>query len=491
VKFLRELFLVALLLSGTSAWVLADDEPQTDEPQKEEAAETDQEPKTHTVEAGPFKVEVTLEGVFEAQTAHEILLQPEVWSTLKVENVAEEGETVEEGDLLLKLETEQIDDEIRDQKFALDLSRLSREQAIANLKSLQKSVPLDMEAAQRSHRIAQEELDYFLNVTEQQRKESAEESLKSSTYSVEYAQEELDQLEQMYKADDLTEQTEEIILKRAQRDVERAEYFLDLAQTRFDRTMEMDLPREKQQVEESAVRAEIALRKADATLPSSLDKERIELEKLNEAHRKLTEKLEHLQDDRRLLTVKSPGAGVVYYGQADRGKWTTAATVRKQLRPGGTVSANSVIMTVVSTEPGFVRVDIPEKDYRHFREGAPVSITPTAFPDLSLSGECGERAPVAVSPGTFDGRIDYEPKEGQPQPLPGMTCKVTITAYSSDSALTVPSSAVFGEEDDRHVFVKDGEESRKQPVETGETSDGKTEITKGLAEGDVILLEKP
>lgn len=453
--------------------------------------EESEKPKTHTVKTGPFEVEVTLDGVFESTETYEIVLRPEVWSSLKVEEVVPEGTRVKKGDTLLKLETDKLDESIRDQEFALKLSELALAQAEVSLKSLEKSVPLDLEAARRSQRIAEEEMKYFLEVTEAQRKESAKESLKSAEYSLEYAQEELDQLEQMYKADDLTEQTEEIILKRAQRSVERSQYFLDLAKDRYERSMKYTIPREKQQVEESYVRSEIDLVKAEATLPKSLDKQRIDFEKTKLEHARLEEKLQQHQADRALMVVKAPAAGLVYYGQADRGQWTTAATVRKQLRPFGTVSANSVLMSIVAGDPTLVRVDVPEKDYRYFKPGAAAAIKPKAFPRTTYEGKCGELGPVAVKSGTFDGEVRFTVTDGDPVPVAGMTGDVTITAYQKDDAVTVPSSAVFGKGDETHVFLEDGGEARKQVVRTGETSGDKTEILDGLSEGDVILLEKP
>ena len=49
-------------------------------------------------------------------------------------------------------------------------------------------------------------------------------SLKSSEQYLAYAAEELNQLKKMYEADDLTEETEEIILQRAQYQYERAKF---------------------------------------------------------------------------------------------------------------------------------------------------------------------------------------------------------------------------------------------------------------------------
>ncbi len=451
-------------------------------------------PETHTVERGPFKVEVTVEGVFEAVETHEVALRPEVWSTLKVEKAVEEGTLVEKGQPILWLDAKQLDEEIRDAKFSRELGYLGIKQAEIALHALEESAPLDLEDARRSRQTSAEDLAYFLEVDEPQQRRTAEETLKSSEYNLEYAQEELDQLEQMYKADDLTEETEEIILKRAQRAVERSAFFLESARLRHVRSMEVLLPREKQQVQESAIRAGLNLAKTEASLPTTLETNRIELEKLLYSHKRLEERLELLEQDLESMVVKAPHAGVVYYGQAERGKWSTASTIRKQLRPGGSLSANTVLMTIVPEGPSFVRVDVPEKEFRYFGPGTPAIVKPVAYPDVEIPGECEAISPVPVKDGTFDGRVSYEHEEDQPQPVVGMTCKVELTPHAVDDAIAVPSSAVFEDEQsegDSYVYIIEDDEHRQQPVTTGEKSDGKTEILSGLEEGDEILLEKP
>ncbi len=214
------LLVPALLVSmiGSSVRAQSDDAKPAKESQNKE---------TLTIKPGPFQVKVALDGVFEAGDLHEVILRPDVWSTLKIDKVIEPGTRVKKGDPVLWLETRKIDQEIKDLELQRELGYLSIKQAEAELAALEKSFPLDMEEAERSAQIAQEELDYFLKVREDLQRRSAEESLKSSQYSLEYAQEELDQLEQMYKADDLTEETEEIILKRAKRSVEQGQFYLE------------------------------------------------------------------------------------------------------------------------------------------------------------------------------------------------------------------------------------------------------------------------
>ena len=70
-------------------------------------------------------------------------------------------------------------------------------------------------------------------------------SLKTSEQYLAYAAEELNQLKKMYEADDLTEETEEIILQRAQYQYERAKFSHEAAKIRNEETLQVQLPRGK------------------------------------------------------------------------------------------------------------------------------------------------------------------------------------------------------------------------------------------------------
>ena len=460
--------------------------------QEEEAADA---PDSHTVEAGLFRVEVELDGVFEAMEMTEIVLRPDEWSSLVVERAVPQGTVVDAGQPIIWMETEGIDKSIRSTEFALELGRLSLDEAEASLAALEISVPLDMRAAERAKERADLELAHYNEVDEEMNRRSAEQSLRSSEYSLEYAQEELNQLEQMYLADDLTEETEEIILKRARRDVERSEFFLESARIRHERTMEEDLPLQRESVEEAAERATSSLERSRVTLPGSLQQKQIEVQKLRVAQQELEEKLEQLQQDREMLSVEAPTAGIVYYGHCDRGQWPTATTMARQLRQGGSLSANQVVMTIVAPGEAFVRVTVDEADLRFVSPGTDGAVIPTAFPDARLDASVGGVESIPVSTGKFDGKVEFVMEQGDLPIVPGMNAKVKLTGYENDAALTVPTSAIFSEEADDtqkyvYVVVADGE-SEKRTVETGHVSGDNTEITGGLEEGEQILLKEP
>src|SRR5574340_381312 len=104
-------------------------------------------------------------------------------------------------------------------------------------KTLSKTTPMDLAAADRDARELDEDTSYYFKVLRPMAVEMADYGLKSATQYVEYAEEELRQLEKMYKADDLTEETEEIILKRARNELEQVKFYLKREKIDHERTL--------------------------------------------------------------------------------------------------------------------------------------------------------------------------------------------------------------------------------------------------------------
>lgn len=452
-------------------------------------------PETHTVAPGPFQLQVDLSGVFESEQMSEVILRPDVYSGLVVEKAVAQGTKVAAGEPIVWLETDKIDEQLKNAEFDLQQAGLSLAQAELELASVEAAAPLDLRAAERAKEESDKALDHYLKVDADMSLRMAQEMLKNSEYSLEYAQEELDQLEQMYKADDLTEQTEEIILKRARREVDQSKFSLEFTKIRSDRTINEQIPRQKVEMTDAAERAAIAHQKALATIPRSVEEKRIALQKQKFAYARQEHELAKLQADRELMVVEAPAAGIVYYGQCERGKWTTGDSMARQLRKGGNLSPNQVIITIVAPGPGFVRTEVPEASVRFITSGTAATIVPTAFPRMRIAGKFQSIDPIPISDGSFDGKVAITGDTGGASIVPGMKCAIKVAAYSRTDALAVPSSAVFSEDADKdqkyvYLYIKDAE-PKKQSVEVGETSGDRTEILSGLSAGDQILLKKP
>ena len=451
-------------------------------------------PATYTVKADMLKIDLELDGTFVAQKMTEVELRPESWSTFKVIKAVEHGQQVEKGDVLVEFETDKIDEAIADQETAQELASLSLKQAELGLKLLEATTPIDLKMVDRQKKMAVEDLERFLKIDLELTKKSAESSLKSSEQTLEYQLEELNQLEKMYKADDLTEETEEIILKRQRNAVERARFYLELAKNRYDEIVKVYLPRDEESMQVSAEIYHLSMDRTKATLPINLEQEQIALEKLKVQQKRDLEKFAKLKEDRKLTTLVAPASGIVYYGKCVRGKWSGATTVAEKLQPEGSVSAGT-LMTIVSPRPLLVRASVSEKDLRWVKTGMRGTVKPTAAPGTRAAANIIEMDQIIGLDGKYSATFRVSLGDDLEAIMAGMNCKVALVPYLKKRTLVIPTKAMKTDEmdDSRHYVQLVGDDGRqiKQAVTIGEKKDELVEILDGLAKGDKILAEYP
>lgn len=452
-------------------------------------------PKTHTVKPEKFAVHLNLSGAFEAKDSHVIAVRPEAWQQFEVVKVAPHGKRVKKGEVILQFDTEKIDQAIDDHQTGAAISDLEYQAAQQELSMLEETIPLDIKLAERTKEYFDEDYERYQEVEVPLSRRIADESLKSYEQMLAYETEELKQLEKMYKADDLTEETEEIILQRQRNTVNRLKFSLERAKLSHERTLETLLPREKAQAEVNAKMAQLRVESARQNFPRMLAQKRLALQKQTREREKAVEQLKRMKRDRGRMTVKAPFDGIVYYGDSQRGQFNAVAQADAMLTPGNNVKPGQALLTVVSPKALQLRTTVSEAALRFAETGIKGKVTPTGFPDRRLDGKLAEVALVPLTPGNFDAVVTVETGDASTggRIVPGMTGSVKLLAYENDKALTVPTSAVHSDDDgSRYVYVlgKNGKHE-KRSIEAGKWTSAKTEVVKGLKEGEKVLLEKP
>lgn len=448
---------------------------------------------TYELKNEPFVIKVSLKGVFAAQKMSEVLIRPEVWSNFNVLKAVEHGAQVKQGDLLVSLDTEKIDLAIADMRADLRLAGLSLKKAEKELQTIETLSPLELAALERSKRIADEDYDYFYKHELPFAKETVKFKLKSGQNYVDYQKEELRQLEKMYKADEVTEETEEIILRRARDSVAEGEFYLKGVKQSCKRALESIMPRQEEYIKDEYKRQDEKLQAGKALFPLELEKKRLEFEKMKVEYERADKKLKDILHDRELMTIKSPADGIVYYGRCVDGRWS-GGRPEGRFERDSSLPVKQVFMTIVQTRPMSIAAEVAEKDLHDVRGGMKGTAKPTAYSDLKLDVIVDKVA--AIPNGSnfaakFTAALD---KKAEPL-MPGMTCDVSLVAYEKKDALAVPLSSLKADplDEDKffvHVVGKDGKD-QKHEVEVGRRDAKKAEILKGLKAGDKILLVCP
>jgi RND family efflux transporter MFP subunit len=201
---------------------------------------------------------------------------------------------------------------------------------------------------------------------------------------------------------------------------------------------------------------------------------------LERSQRQLDSVLERLSK----TVIKSPMEGTVLTMPVSEGQVVVGAA---------SVNSGTTIMSVADLSQMMILASINQVDVARLADGQNVTFTADALPGVSMRGRIELIAPVAAvknSVKAFEVRVRII--KGDPRLRPGMTANVTFAVGERERVVAVPLNAVFYEGDAENVVYVSGESgTERRAVEVGLSNFDFAEITHGLQEGDVVLLEKP
>ena len=370
-------------------------------------------------------------GLFEAVTANEVVADTEHLTDLEIKRILPHGTRVKKGQNVVWFETEDIDKKIKDAEIDLRLAKLKHEEDELKYKQFLENQTLDKAKAERARKNVQQDYDNFIQVDRERQLKSAAFNLKSAKASLENVQEELKQLEQMYKEDDLTEESEEIVLKRAKESVEFAEYRLEGMQINSDRIVGQTVPRSELTQKDALDRAQLAYQKSIHELAIARQREDIEIARKRDQFKEKQAELKEMQAERGKIVLQASNDGIVLHGKLNRGKLGDKPST---LEPGSKVTATQVIATVVNPTKLQIRVDLAEKDRNVVNAGAKCKVNVGAFGDFQMNGTVKSVSTVPYAGTKYDCVVTFRKSKNQPDILPTMTCELEFEHDEAESA---------------------------------------------------------
>jgi len=174
------------------------------------------------------------------------------------------------------------------------------------------------------------------------------------------------------------------------------------------------------------------------------------------------------------------------------------------IRLGDTVSSGTTVATIISTQYQ-AEVSLNEVDVPKAKIGNKVTITLDAFPDDTFTGKVVSIDAVGT---TSQGVVNYNAKITFDNIIdgikPGMTVSANIITSVLQDILLVPSGAVKTSNGSSYVEYFDplpatydettstlstADSPKTKDVVVGSSDDTNTEITSGVAEGDIVVVQ--
>ncbi|HTH25028.1 MAG TPA: HlyD family efflux transporter periplasmic adaptor subunit [Vicinamibacterales bacterium] len=369
---------------------------------------------------------------------------------VEIRDLAPEGSRVDAGDLLVKLDTTDLD---------VELARVRQEH---------RQVLMDLQVAEGEFEEAGAEVKAVTEGEGALTVEEARSTLLRAQKKTERLRQEYEHLKPLLDKGFITRDE----LARTEDQLEEAEEELILLRRRTDVVVELSHPREQK-------RAALALAQKSA--------------QLGHARTRAAETQLRLETLDRLIagcTIRARGPGLVVYEE------NLNSNPRRKLRIGDRVFATQGIVTIPEVNRMLVEASVSESEVHRVKTGQPAEIRVEAFPELTLTGKVtrvGTLASSSVNRPFDDKRFDLvitlDPTAADLRPE--MTIRADVIVGSRTNVLMVPVTAVFNSQGTRVVYVTGATGTGMRPVDLGESNDRMVEIVAGLREGERVSLSAP
>jgi HlyD family secretion protein len=191
------------------------------------------------------------------------------------------------------------------------------------------------------------------------------------------------------------------------------------------------------------------------------------------------------EEDLRNATILSPIDGVVLSRDSEVG-----GAVSSILTQG---SGGTLIMTLGDLDEVYVKGKVDESDIGRVYLGQPARITVESFKDQKFPGKVTKISPMGVEKDnvtTFEVRVSISNESHKLRAL--MTANAEIILEERKGVLTIPEGAVlYAKNKATEAEIPDPANEkgkRRIPITTGISNGARTQIVKGLAEGQQVIL---
>lgn len=369
---------------------------------------------------------------------------------IEIRELAPEGSKVNEGDLLARLDTTDLE---------VELARVRQELRQAQM---------DLQVAEGEWDEAGAEVKAVTEGEGALTVEEARTTLARAQKKAERLREEYASLRPLLDKGFITRDE----LARTSDQLEQAEDELGLARKRTDIVVELSHPREQK-------RAALQLAQKAAQLGHA--RARVQETELRQ------NTLARLIDE---CTIRARGPGMVVYEEF------LNANPRRKLRVGDRVFATQGIVTIPEVNRMLVEASVGEAEVHRVRPGQVATVRVEAFPDLKLTGTVTRVGALASASAArpFDDKrfdlvitLDATAAELRPE----MTIRADVTVGSRQDVLLVPVTALFNKDGRHVVYVVGRAGTEARVIEVGESNDQVAEVVTGVQEGDRLALLEP
>ncbi|NDJ24121.1 efflux RND transporter periplasmic adaptor subunit [Nostoc sp. B(2019)] len=423
---------------------------------------------TLPVEAKSVTLRITASGkVVPVQSVNISPKNPGVLAQLYVE----QGDRIQQGQILARMDSANIDAQIRQYRANLTQSQAQLAQAVAG------SRPPEIAQARARLAQAQAQLAAARAGNRPQEISQAQAQVDSAQAKVNYTSEQVKRYEYLYQQGAEKKQLLDQAIsedKSAKAALEEARKRLSLVQS-GTRQEEID----QRQAAVTEARAALVLLE-DGTRPE-------EIVQRQAAVASAEAQLKGVQVQLEDTIIRAPFSGIVTQKYANVGSFVTPTT-------SASTSASATSSSIVAVARGLeVLAQVPEADIGRIKQGQQVEIVADAYPDQVFKGNVRLIAPEAVvEQGVTSFQVRVALDTGIDKLRSGLNVDLTFLGDRVNNALVLPTVTIVTENGKTGVLMPDqNNKPQFREVTVGAQIQDQTQILDGLQAGDRVFINPP
>ncbi|RJP42914.1 MAG: HlyD family efflux transporter periplasmic adaptor subunit [Phycisphaerales bacterium] len=446
------------------------------------------EPKVtaHRVERRSFSVILKEKGELRAVESTDI--KSDVEGRATIISLIPEGTAVKEGDLLVELASNEIEDKIRAEELKEASSEATYRAAATELDIQRDQNASDIRKAELKVELARLAYDQYVKGDWEQRLRDADIAIEQARITLERRQEDLTASQELFDLKYITEtkyKEDEFNFKRAAWELEKAQ----LAKVVLEEYTHKTTLREKESDLDEAIKELERVRKS---AQAEEEKKAAALASREKELNLTRDKLANLREQRSKCRIIAPGPGLVVYYGGGGGRMFMGSD--EQIKEGATVFERQTLITLVNTTRMKVVANVHESKTDKIAIEQPATVQVEGIPGQLFRGRVSKIGVLAesqnrwINPDLKQYEIEIELEPAETELKPGVTAVAEILVKNVADVTAVPVQAVFSKNGHSFVFLASRTEAAPVEVKTGIASTQWVELTEGLSPGVDVLL---
>ncbi|MCS6829826.1 MAG: efflux RND transporter periplasmic adaptor subunit [Armatimonadota bacterium] len=410
----------------------------------------------------PFTISVT----GSLQTLDDVMVSAKVPG--KIAKVfVREGDTVQAGQLVVQLETDDLEAQLRQAEATLRSARARLQQAQTALELQPTQNETNLRQAEAALEAARARLRALEAGARRQERKQVEEQVASAKANLDNAQANLERVRRLYQQDAVPKQ---------QLDAAQTAYDIALAQYRTAQEQLSLVQEGARQEDIEAQRALVKQAEEAVRLAQTGNLQlRVRQDEVNAAKALVAQAeagLFYAREQYEAAFVRSPIGGTV---------------AMRAAQPGQVTGAGTPLLRIVNLNTIFFEARVSETEVRYVRQGQQVTVTVDAYPGKSFVGTVSRIYPVG-SEGSRDFvvRVDMRNEGGMLKPQ--MFARGEILVDVRRNVVLIPKDAVLVQDGKQVVFVVKEGVARRVAVQTGYINGTNAEV-RGVPAGAQVVVQ--